>query len=225
MNKRTLAVLVAAAIVVFGVVLGVSLASRGDDASTEIAGLAEVRAEVAGVPQSGSVLGDPDAPITIVEYGDLSCPFCKAASEESLPEVIERYVRPGTVKLEFRPIAFINASSERGAFAAFAASRQDALWSFVELAYRNQGPESSDWLTEARAEQFVRALGLDVERWRSDFDADRVVQALQRTTAQAEADQVRGTPTFIARSERGEYRLKDFSLDEFAAAVERLGRS
>jgi protein-disulfide isomerase len=218
--------LVVAALVVVGVVVGVSLAGGGDDdAPSSIAGAEEVQAELEGVPQAGNVLGDPGAPVEIVEYGDLACPACKLASETTIPEAIDAFVKPGEAKLVFRPVVYISRSSERGAFGAEAAGMQDAMWSFADLIYRNQGPESDeDWLTDELMEEAVADLGLDVEAWKADYDGDAVVQRLDETAAQAEQDEVRATPTFVVRGPRGE---RSFSgvpeTSELEAAVAEVG--
>ena len=97
--------IVVAALVVVGVVVGISLAGGGDDgdAPTSITGTEEVQAQLDGVPQAGNVLGDPDAPVEIIEYGDLACPACQLASETTIPEVVDSLVKPGDAKMVFRP--------------------------------------------------------------------------------------------------------------------------
>ena len=171
MKKEYWIGIVVAALVVVGIVVGVSLAGGGggDDAPSSITGASEVQAQLDGVPQSGNVLGDPDAPVEIIEYGDLACPACREASTTTIPEAVDQIVKPGDAKLVFRPIAFISRSSERGALGAEAAGMQDAMWSFVELIYRNQGSETDqDWLTDELMTDAVQQLGLDVDQWTAD---------------------------------------------------------
>ena len=219
--------IVVAALVVVGVVVGVSLAGGGDDdeAPSSITGVEAVQAELQGVPQAGNVLGQPGAPVEIVEYGDLACPACKLASETTIPEVVDSLVRSGDVKLVFRPIAFISRSSERGVFGAEAAGMQDAMWSFVELIYRNQGPEEDeDWLTDELMEDAVAQLGLDVDAWRAAYGGDAVVQKYDEYASLAQQDQVNVTPTFVVRGPSGEKKLTGaVELAELEAAVAEVG--
>ncbi len=216
-----------AALVVVGVVVGISLAGGGDDddAPSSIAGAAEVQAQLEGVPQAGSVLGDHDAPVEIIEYGDLACPACKLASETTVPETLDSAVKSGDAKMVFRPIAFISRSSERGAFGAEAAGMQDAMWSFANLIYRNQGPESDqDWLTDELMEEAVTALGLDVEKWRADYTGSAAEQNLLENTSLAEQDEVTATPTFVIRGPGGERSLSGaVESSELEAAVAEVG--
>jgi protein-disulfide isomerase len=199
--------IVVAALVVVAVVVGISLAGGGDDeeAPSAITGLEAVQGELAGVPQAGNVLGEADAPVEIIEYGDLACPACQIASETTVPEAVDALVKSGDAKMVFRPIAFISRSSERGALGAEAAGAQDAMWSFVELIYRNQGPESDeDWLTDELMEDAVTQLGLDVEKWKADYAGQASEQKFVETASLAQEDQVDVTPTFVIRGPGGE---------------------
>jgi protein-disulfide isomerase len=197
------------AVVVVVVVVIVSVMG-GSDKTTSIDGVATVKKELAGIPQSGDTMGRPGAPIRVVEYGDTSCPFCKDASLDVVPQVVAKYVRTGKVKMTFRPIAFINASSERGALGAEAAARQDAMWPFITLVYRNQAPESQpDWLSDDLMRSAVSQLGLDADKWKSDYESNSVVSDYQRSESEASNDGVRGTPTFIVIGPKGRRVLDD----------------
>jgi protein-disulfide isomerase len=218
--------IVVAALVVVGVVVGVSLAGGGDDgdAPSSIEGVAEVKAVFEGIPASGNVLGDPDAPVQIIEYGDLACPACRQASAEVIPDILESIVRPGEAQLVFRPVAFISRSSERGALGAEAAAMQDAIWPFTSLIYRNQGPESDqDWLTDELMEEAVADLGLDVEKWKSDYAGTASEEAFLTSQSQAEADQLSSTPLFVIEGPGGKKQLQSFDVADFEAAVAEVG--
>jgi protein-disulfide isomerase len=221
-NRRYIVGAIVAALAVVGVLVGLSLAG-GDDESVSpdsLAGVQEVQRELQGIPQDGIVLGRPDAPVTIVEFADISCPACAESSRTTLRTVIDRWVRDGDAKLEFRPIAFINPSSERGALGALAAARQNGLWQFVGVAYENQGSESDDWFPEDLQETVVERLGLDVDRWRADFEGDAVVSEFFDHEAAASEAGVRQTPTFHLSGPRGERELIGaVDLPEFQEAI------
>ena len=222
MNKRYIVGAIVAAVVVVGVLVGVSFA--GGDSDTKVSGItgvAENEKELAGVPQNGNVLGDPSAPVTIVEYGDIACPGCRAASEGIIPTLIDEYVRTGQAKLEFRPIAFISMSSERGALGVEAAALQDKMWTLVSLLYRNQGDERDDWLSDELLEEAAGKAGLDVDQWKTDYAGDAVAATFFERSSAASADGVDSTPTFIVRGPRGQKEAN--SLEGFASAIEAVG--
>jgi protein-disulfide isomerase len=157
----------------------------------------EVQALLRGIPQDAEALGDPDAPVTLVVYADPQCPACAAFAVQTLPELIERYVRPGDLRLVYRGIPILGPDSETGLAAAYAAGLQDRLWNFSDITYLNQGEENSGWLDD----DFIRAAGasvpgLDVEKALADRDSEQVAELLASARDDAEAIGLQGTPTF-----------------------------
>lgn len=220
MNKRIIMAVVAAAVVVVGVLVAVSLVGGDDDSGDSIEGVAEVQEMFDGLALAGDTVGESGAPIEIIEYGDISCPACQAASESLIPELLDEYVRPGDATLTFRPIAFINQSSERGALGAEAAAMQDAMWPFVEVLYANQGPETEDWLSDEMMADIADQLGLDVSRWRADYEGEAVASAFFERRDAANEDEVTATPTFIVRGPGGEETISGVAnVSEFEEAI------
>jgi protein-disulfide isomerase len=148
------------------------------------------------------VLGKASAPVTMVEYIDLQCPVCRAFETETMPTIIDRYVRTGKVKVEARTIAFIGADSDRGRRAAIAASRQNRLFDFEQLLYANQGSENSGWLDDSMVTAAAKSIpGLDVQTLLNTRNAASVVDTAKRYDAEAKADRVGGTPAlYIGKS-------------------------
>jgi protein-disulfide isomerase len=151
-------VLVAAAVVVFAIVSSGGSSTK-KPTSGAVAGQAEVRQMLSGIPQSGITLGNPKAKVTILEFADLQCPFCRQYSLQTLPLVVQDYVRTGKVKIEFRNLAFIGQDSVRAAGAAAAAAQQDRLWNFVDLFYFNQQQENSGYVTSTFLDRITHAAG------------------------------------------------------------------
>jgi protein-disulfide isomerase len=212
---------IAVAVIVVAILVAIS-ASGGDDTASadDLRFVDEVSAQFAGIPQEGTRLGEPDAPVEIVEYADLQCPFCAQAAQQVLPELLTRYVRTGKARMTFRPMAFIGPDSERGALGALAAGEQGALWTYTELLYRNQGAENSGWLSDDVARGAATALGLDTAAFDTAREGDTARQALAASTATAQAEGVNSTPTFVVIGPKGRIVIEDFrNLGEFQAAV------
>ena len=224
MNRRYIIGAIVAAVVVAGALIGLSLAGGDDKTVSSIEGVEAVQAELNGIPSTGNTIGNPAAPVEIIEYGDTSCPICKDAAETSIPQVIDEFVRPGDAKMSFRPIAFINRSSERGALGAEAAGMQDAMWAFVSVIYANQGPESEqDWLTDQLMEEAVTKLGLDVDKWTADYTGEPVASQFFERQSEADADNVTGTPFFVVRGPNGEDSFSgSVGLSRFREAIEKV---
>ena len=147
---------------------------------------------LAGIPEHDGVLGDPKAPVIVTEFLDLQCPICAEASKQTVPTLIDDYVRTGKVKLRARTLHFIGDDSARAARAAAAAQQQGKLWPFVEAFYAAQGQENSGYVTDAFLRSVATAAGADPAK---------VVAATSdagMTKADAEANRLRvnSTPTF-----------------------------
>lgn len=227
MDRRYIWGAVVAAVVVVGVLIGFSVTGGSTDSETvdSLDDVAQIQAMLEGIPAAGATIGDPNAPIEIIEFGDLQCPACRDASVETIPELVERYVEPGQVRLTYQPIAFIGADSERGAFGALAAAQQDALWPFVEVLFHNQGAENSGWLSDDTMAATAEAIGIDAERWRADYDnSDLVVPAYREAQSVADENGVNSTPTFIVRGPGGEETIEGAGgIELFDQAIEAVG--
>jgi protein-disulfide isomerase len=176
------------------IVIGQSQTEGGD---TSLEGADVVRQELAGIPQDELVLGDPDAPATLVEFGDLQCPVCKGYAEEVIPDVIESKVRGGEAKIEFRNFTIISEESVPAAAAAVAAGMQGRGWNFLELFYRNQGIERSGYVTDEFLAEIARGAGVpDVSKWEQDRKSRRVLSEVSADMTEAERLGLGGTPSF-----------------------------
>jgi protein-disulfide isomerase len=148
-----------------------------------------------GIPQQGNVLGKASAPVTMVEYIDLQCPVCRQFETDVMPTIIERYVRPGQVKVEVRPIAFIGPDSERGRRAMIAAEPQGKAFDFSQMLFYNQGPENGGWLNEQMIADAAVSVGLDPQTILDTMNSQTVADRSGAYDQQAQADAVSGTPT------------------------------
>jgi protein-disulfide isomerase len=221
--------LAAVTVLAVAVVVGaIALSSNGaeDPAAPAQPGVTpaeEVQELYAGIPQQGIRLGDPDAPLTVVEIADLQCPFCAQYSVEALPTIVRDYVRTGKVNYELRIRSFLGRDSVRAAGAAAAAAQQDAMYQFADLFFRNQGPENSDYADA----DFMREIAGQVE----GLDPDRVVAAADDPVDQPGVRQAEqfardvgstGTPDFYVRrnGELAPLAPQGTSPEAYAAAID-----
>lgn len=202
-RKASPKVLLAAAAGIAGVAVAIGLAvafSGGSStpSSSTVSALPDSSAVIQlfkGIPQNGNVLGKASAPVTMVEYIDLQCPVCRAFETETMPTIIDRYVRTGKVKVEARTIAFIGQDSLSGRLAAIAASKQNRLYDFAQLLYANQGPENSGWLDDTMITAAAKSIpGLDVQALLAARNSAGVAATAKSYDAQSKADKVGGTP-------------------------------
>ena len=170
-----------------------------------------------GLPQDGIALGSPDARDVLVEFADLQCPFCAAYARDTLPALVDRYVRTGRLRLELHVLTFLGEDSVRAGAMAAAAARQDRLWSFTDAFYRSQGAENSGYVTDDFLRRTGEAAGLDVARAFADRERPRVLEPLAEAQRAAAALKVPGTPAFFLR--RGDGPPRPIELSQLDAEL------
>lgn len=223
-QRQRLWVLGGALVLVAAIVAVIAIASGGDDAperraGESVPGQIEANARYAGIPQRGIALGDPRAPLTLVEFADLQCPFCAQYSTGTVPALVDQYVRSGQLRMEFRNVAFLGTDSVRGAQMVAAAGLQNKLWEYVDLFYVNQGAENEGYVTEDFLRRIGRAVrGLDVERAMNDRGIATVQRQLNEAQIQWQSGGFSGTPAFLLGPTGG--RLEAFLGESDAPTVD-----
>jgi protein-disulfide isomerase len=188
-------------LVIAGVALGVVLTSGSGSSSATgatLPGASDVQTLLRGIPQHGNVLGKPSAPVTMVEYVDLQCPFCQELETQAMPTLISRYVRSGTLKVELRPVAIRGGDSFRGQSATLAAGMKNKMFNFAQLLYVNQGIENTGWLDDNMVKSAASSIhGLDVSLLLKQVSSSTVAEQVKTVDAQASADGLDRTPTIL----------------------------
>lgn len=224
------AVLLTAAVLA-AVLVGASQVGAGDTTArpptTTAAPSASPRPSLfTGIRQRGAALGSPTAPVTLVEYADLQCPYCAQWALDALPTVVRRFVRPGKVRIVFRGLAFIGADSDTALRTAIAAGRKHRLWDLVHGLYERQGHENSGWVADDLVTEIATGIpGLDAEqlldaRWNGSIET-----AMKRDAEAARTAGIRGTPSFqIGRTGGALERVELTSLgaDGIVAVIEQV---
>jgi protein-disulfide isomerase len=192
--------LLAVAVVVLIVAIVASSGGGKKDASGggSVAGATESRQMLAGIPQHGVTLGNPKAPVTIVEFADPQCPFCKQYTLNEMPKVVQKYVRTGKAKMDLRLLTFIGDDSVKGGQALAAAAQQGKLWNAADLFYANQGEENSGYVTDGFLRKVLGAVpGLDVDRALKAASSPAATQQLGAAQTLASRYGVDSTPTVL----------------------------
>lgn len=189
-----------------------------------VPGTTRVATMLRGIPQHGAWLGQPKAPIVVVEYVDLQCPYCAAFSTRTFPDLVRRYVRTGRVRILFRGLAFVGSDSQTALRWTYAAGRQNKLWNVLELLFANQGGENRGWVTPSLLSGVGRSVpGLSLARLRADLARTKSDIAAAATAARAA--KVPGTPYLEAGKSIMTLRpleLRSFDVADLAAQLDAL---
>lgn len=223
-NRTLVIVVAAAAVVAVALIVGnIVFTSGGKDASSKTSGSAGAIALVKGIPQSGTVIGNPKATTTMFVFEDVQCPYCKRFQDDALPSIIEEYVRPGRLKLDWQGLAFIGPDSSKALALALAAGKQNRLWEVVGRLFEKQGAENSGWLTAELVDEVLTAVpGLDAARVIADASSDEVKQRAASIRGYAAANAINESPSFLIRKGTGQpYRLQvGLTADAFRPALD-----
>jgi protein-disulfide isomerase len=166
----------------------------------------------------GHSIGDPNAPVKIVEYSDYQCPFCANFSHETEAQIIEAYVKTGKVHFTYhsfgnwvsdninKSTGGDNTESEQAAMASYCAADQEQFWEYHDYLFANQNGENQGGFARNRLEAFAEKLGLDMTAFKSCMDSNKyagqVAQDQQDGVAAITAapnydGKGYGTPSFI----------------------------
>jgi protein-disulfide isomerase len=218
-RRLQLAVVLGVAAALAAVLVGASLIGAREDGSVPVPAAAPAQEPepslFAGIEQSGVALGSPTAPVTLVEYADLQCPYCAQWARDALPTLVDDYVRAGKLRIVFHGLAFLGPDSNTALRTAVAAGRENHLWDVVHGLYLNQGSENAGWVTDTLVQEIAGGVpGLEPDellatRWEKTIDPE-----LERFAAAAKAAGVQGTPAFQVGPTGGQLeRVEVASLD------------
>ncbi len=201
-------------IAVVGIVVAVVAISSGGGSGDSAKSGDEIDKLLAGIPQKGTVLGEPSAKVTLVEFGDMQCPACKEFANTGAPEVIKGPVRSGKAKFEFRQWPILGPDSSTAAFAALAAAEQGRYWQYLENFYANQGIEGTGYVTDDFLKTIAEDAGVpDLDKWEKDrFNTDLEDELLNNEDEAANLG-FTGTPSFAIQKGNGELEPIQFQGD------------
>lgn len=147
------------------------------------------------------IRGDPNAPITIIEFSDFQCPFCARFHLQTLPSLLEEYIDTGKVNLVYRdfPIQSIHPNALPASVAAECANEQGKYWEYHDTLFEKQ----SDWsrldsnAVIVKFSQYATEIGLEQEQFDSCLDTGKYLEEVQGDLSDGRAYDVTGTPGFF----------------------------
>ena len=155
--------------------------------------------------KSGSpMLGNPDAPITILDFSDFQCLNCGRYVKNIEPIINETYIQTGKVNLVYKYFPFVGFDSINSALAGQCTQEQGLFWQFHKLLFANQKPIDSGWVSKDNLKDFASQIsGLDLQTFSECLDSERYKDHINRDLEMAKKFQLRGTPSFIIVKNEG----------------------
>jgi protein-disulfide isomerase len=150
------------------------------------------------VADDPAALGEVDAPVVLVEYSDYRCPFCGLFSRDTLPPLVEKYVKSGDLRVEWRDLPVFGDQSSKAAVAGRAAGEQGKFWEFNKAAFAIAPERGHADLPRERLLQIAVEAGVpDMTKFEADLDSTELQQAVAKDAQEAASLGATGTPTFL----------------------------
>ncbi|HVX01664.1 MAG TPA: DsbA family protein [Nitrososphaera sp.] len=150
---------------------------------------------------SAPVLGNPDAPVTVVEFGDYLCTFCHRFHQDTKDKLLADYVQTGKAKFVFKDFPIndqYDGGSSLGAQASYCAADQGKYWEFHDYMYDNWGGERAGWVTKENMADYAQKAGVsNVEQFKSCLDSGKYAEMVKDNFNLAKTVGLNATPSFV----------------------------
>jgi len=151
------------------------------------------------------ILGDLNAPLTMIEFGDYQCTFCKKFFSETEESILTNYVETGKLKILFKDFIVVPGNdSVNAANAAHCANDQEMFWQYHSILYNNWDGEGTGWASFERLHQFASTLGLDMDKFSECMSQSKWKDLVLSSHADGRALGVDATPTFFIIDQNNE---------------------
>jgi len=160
------------------------------------------------VENGSPVLGDPNAKITIVEWGDYQCTYCHLFHQNTKDQIIQQYVDTGKVNFVFRDFPLNGADSVLAAEAAYCAGDQNKYWQYHDELYNNWGGENTGWVNQKSLDKFANDVGLDLGQFNQCLGDKKYENKVLENQKFGEQIGINATPSFIIFNDKKAMKLE-----------------
>lgn len=143
------------------------------------------------------ILGNSNAPITILEWGDYQCTFCYKFHQSTLDIINEDFIKTGKVKLVFKDFPLNGPDSFLAAQAAYCAQDQEKYWQYHDELYKNWGGERTGWITRDSLEKFANTVNLNLDEFNKCLDGKKYEQKVTTLHEFGKEIGIDATPSFL----------------------------
>jgi len=176
------------------------------------------------ISMAAPVEGSPDAPVTIIEFGEYQCPKCDQWFLNEKPTVTKELLDTGKAKLYFLDFTFLGDDSVSASQAAYCAGDQEMYHEYHSILYSNQGGINDGWANVAALKDFASEIGLDTDMFNECLDSGKYADRVAYNKEVGTSVGVKGTPTFFIVGSDGSIERIDGPQPSkiFASAISKL---
>ncbi len=156
------------------------------------------------VSNGSPVLGNPNAPITLVEFGDYQCHYCNVFFQSIEGDIIKNYVETGKVKIIFKDYNIIGPDSINASHGAHCATEQGLFWEYHDILYSNWTGENNGWASTSNLTIFAQEINADMDMWTECMNEKTYSKTIMESNNDAKTLELTGTPAFFVINSNGE---------------------
>ena len=143
------------------------------------------------------ILGNANAPVTLIEFGDYQCHFCNVFFHSTEDDILKKYVETGKVKMIFKDYNIIGPDSVNASHGAHCANDQGLFWEYHDILYSNWTGENNGWASSENLGKFAQEIGLDIDVWSECMLNEIHSQTILESNEDAKSLELTGTPAFF----------------------------
>jgi protein-disulfide isomerase len=143
------------------------------------------------------ILGDPNAPVTLIEFGDYQCHFCNVHFHNTEHRLLENFIKTGKVKMIFKDFTIIGPDSVNAAHGTHCANDQGKFWEYHDILYTNWTGENNGWASSDNLLRFAQEIELDIDQWSDCMIDKKYSQIISDSSKDARELGITGTPAFF----------------------------
>ncbi|MBA4436293.1 MAG: DsbA family protein, partial [Nitrosopumilaceae archaeon] len=174
--------------------------------------------------ENGSpLLGDNNAQITILEWGDYQCTFCYKFHQNTLDVLNEDFIKTGKVKLVFKDFPLNGPDSVLAAEASYCAEDQGKYWEYHDELYKNWGGERTGWVTRESVDRFASTVSLDLQEFNKCLDERKYQNKVNALYDFGREIGIDATPSFLVFNDEKIIKIRgNQPLEVFLKTIDEL---
>ena len=207
--------------IIIGIVIGIGLTLNLESTPNDSSILNKEN-----LMQGSTILGNPDAKITIVEFGDYQCTFCYKFHDETMKKINQKYIKTENVNFVYRDFPLNGPQSILASEASYCAQKQNKFWEYHNALYDNWGGENTGWITKNVLIGFANDIKLDLDSFSQCLENSEFKQKVLDNEQFAREIGIDATPSFLIFNDSELYRIIGAQpFEKFEQALQELGTS
>ncbi|MDC0063912.1 thioredoxin domain-containing protein [Candidatus Nitrosopelagicus sp.] len=207
--------------IIIGMLIGVGLVSNLEQGSSNSSVLTKEN-----LIKDSIIMGNPNAKITIVEFGDYQCTFCYKFHDETMKKITDDYIKTNNVNFIYKDFPLNGEQSIFASEAVYCAEKQNKFWEYHNTLYDNWGGENTGWITENVLLGFARDIGLNLDDFSKCLEKSEFRQKVLDNEQFGREIGINATPSFLIFNDNEIYRIIGAQpFEKFEHAIQKLGNS